>query len=99
MVDGKLTGTGETGVIAADQVMKAIGQSFAANGLGNLRIEAGRIVTDATGRTSMERVWAGGDCVGTGEDLTVTAVAQGRDAAENINTLLAAGVSPAAAVA
>ncbi|WP_029616895.1 NAD(P)-dependent oxidoreductase [Pseudorhizobium marinum] len=99
MVDGKLTGTGETGVIAADQVMKAIGQSFAANGLGNLRIEAGRIVTDATGRTSMERVWAGGDCVGTGEDLTVTAVAQGRDAAESINTLLAAGVSPAAAVA
>lgn len=99
MVDGKLTGTGETGVIAADQVMKAIGQSFAANGLGHLRIEAGRIVTDAAGRTSIAGVWAGGDCVGTGEDLTVTAVAQGRDAAESINTLLAAGVSPAAAVA
>jgi glutamate synthase (NADPH/NADH) small chain len=99
MVDDKLTGTGETGVIAADQVMKAIGQSFAANGLGHLRIEAGRIVTDAAGRTSMAGVWAGGDCVGIGEDLTVTAVAQGRDAAESINTLLAAGVSPAAAVA
>jgi glutamate synthase (NADPH/NADH) small chain len=99
MVDGRLTGTGETGVIAADQVMKAIGQTFAANDLGTLRIEAGRIVTDASGRTSMERVWAGGDCVGTGEDLTVTAVAQGRDAAESINTLLAARVSPAAAVA
>ncbi|MFN7102731.1 MAG: NAD(P)-dependent oxidoreductase [Pseudorhizobium sp.] len=99
MVDGRLTGTGETGVIAADQVMKAIGQTFAASGLGTLRIEAGRIVTDAAGRTSMAGVWAGGDCVGIGEDLTVTAVAQGRDAAESINTLLVAGVSPAAAVA
>ena len=33
-------------------------------------------------------VWAGGDCVSGGEDLTVTAVAQGRDAAEDINLSL-----------
>jgi dihydropyrimidine dehydrogenase (NAD+) subunit PreT len=35
-------------------------------------------------------VWAGGDCTGTGEDLTVTAVAQGRDAAESIHRALTA---------
>ncbi|MCJ8519712.1 glutamate synthase (NADPH/NADH) small chain [Pseudorhizobium tarimense] len=97
--NGKLVGTGETGIIAADQVMKAIGQTFATSGLGSLRIEAGRVFTDAEGRTSVEGIWAGGDCVGRGEDLTVTAVAQGRDAAESINRQLAAGAQPAAAVA
>ena len=97
--DGRLTATGETGIIAADQVMKAIGQTFAAGGLGALRIEAGRITVDAEGRTSMEGVWAGGDCVGLGEDLTVSAVAHGRDAAESINRQFAAGVRPAVAVA
>ena len=97
--DGKLVGTGETGVIAADQVMKAIGQTFAASGLGRLRMESGKIAVDAEGRTSIEGVWAGGDCVGTGQDLTVSAVAQGRDAAESIARLFAAGAHPAMAVA
>ncbi|WP_105372944.1 NAD(P)-dependent oxidoreductase [Neorhizobium huautlense] len=99
MRDGKLVGTGETGVIAADQIMKAIGQSFLASGLGALQIERGKISTDIEGRTSIEGVWAGGDCIGLGEDLTVSAVAQGRDAAESINRVLAAGARPATAVA
>ena len=99
MRDGKLVVTGETGVIAADQIMKAIGQSFLASGLGALAMERGKIAVDAEGRTSVERVWAGGDCVGVGEDLTVSAVAQGRDAAESINRVLAAGIQPATAVA
>ncbi|OHV84475.1 NAD(P)-dependent oxidoreductase [Rhizobium sp. LCM 4573] len=99
MRDGKLVGTGETGMIAADQIMKAIGQSFLASGLGALTMERGKIAVDAEGRTSVERVWAGGDCVGVGEDLTVSAVAQGRDAAESINRVLAAGIQPATAVA
>jgi dihydropyrimidine dehydrogenase (NAD+) subunit PreT len=34
-----------------------------------------------------------------GEDLTVTSVAQGRDAADSINRMLAAGAQPAVAVA
>jgi mannonate dehydratase len=42
-------------------------------------------------RTSMAKVWAGGDCVRAGEDLTVAAVAQGRDAAESIHLMLSAG--------
>ncbi|MBB5572666.1 MULTISPECIES: NAD(P)-dependent oxidoreductase [Rhizobium] len=96
--DGKLTGTGDTGVIAADQIFKAIGQTFEASGLGALRMESGRISIDGEGRTSLEGIWAGGDCVLGGDDLTVSAVAQGRDAAESINRALAAA-KPAAAVA
>ncbi len=96
--DGKLVGTGDVGVIAADQIFKAIGQTFEASGLGALRMESGRIAIDGEGRTSIEGVWAGGDCVLGGDDLTVSAVAQGRDAAESINRALAA-TTPAAAVA
>ncbi|WP_313198362.1 NAD(P)-dependent oxidoreductase [Rhizobium sp.] len=99
MTDGKLAGTGETGIIAADQIFKAIGQTFSATGLGALQFEKGKIVVDVQGRTSIENVWAGGDCIGHGEDLTVSAVAQGRDAAESINSMLAAGSQPASAVA
>ncbi|MBV7519551.1 MULTISPECIES: NAD(P)-dependent oxidoreductase [Sinorhizobium/Ensifer group] len=97
--DGKLTATGETGIIAADQIFKAIGQSFLGSGLGALQLEGGRIVTDAEGRTSIDNVWAGGDCVLGGEDLTVSAVAMGRDAAESINQALAAAAPHASAVA
>ncbi|MFC3075418.1 NAD(P)-dependent oxidoreductase [Shinella pollutisoli] len=99
LVDGRLAGTGETGVLAADQIFKAIGQTFEASGLGALSITGGRIAVDAEGRTSVPGIWAGGDCVKAGEDLTVTSVAQGRDAAESIHRALAAAVQPAAAVA
>ena len=99
MQDGRLVGTGETGILAADQIFKAIGQTFEASGLGSLSLDGGRIAVDAEGRTSIAGVWAGGDCVKAGEDLTVTSVAQGRDAAESINRALAAGELAAAAVA
>ena len=48
------------------------------------------LVVDDEFRTSLDRVWAGGDCVAAGDDLTVTAVAQGRDAAESIHRALTA---------
>ncbi|APO68639.1 dihydropyrimidine dehydrogenase subunit A [Rhizobium gallicum] len=99
LANGRLDTTGETGVIAADQIFKAIGQTFEASGLGSLRMESGRIAIDGEGRTSLDGVWAGGDCVFGGDDLTVSAVAQGRDAAESINRTLAAGAQPAVAVA
>jgi dihydropyrimidine dehydrogenase (NAD+) subunit PreT len=99
LAEGRLVTTGETGVIAADQIFKAIGQTFEASGLGALRMENGRIAISAEGQTSIEGVWAGGDCVLGGDDLTVSAVAQGRDAAESINRMLTAGSQPAVAVA
>lgn len=92
--DGRLAGTGETIVIQADQVFKAIGQSFepaALNGSGaSIALEGGRIKVDGEGRTSLSKVWAGGDCIVGGDDLTVSAVAQGRDAAESIHRKLSA---------
>lgn len=76
-----LKSTGETFRLKADQVFKAIGQTLA--GLPeNVATTGGKI----SGLPA--KVWAGGDCTPGGEDLTVTAVAQGRDAAEDIHKAL-----------
>jgi len=86
---GKLEGTGETVTIQADQLFRAIGQTLGEDDLGGaVELKKGRIRTKADGRTSLKDVWAGGDCTDQGEDLTVTAVAQGRDAAESIHKTL-----------
>ncbi len=79
---------GESVVMPCDQVFKAIGQTFAAKDVPAIALEGGRIRVDGEGRTSHPFVWAGGDCVNAGEDLTVTAVAQGRDAAMSIHRSL-----------
>ena len=84
--NGKLKGTGETFRIAADQVYKAIGQTL--DDAHGLAIEGGKIKVSDAGQSSDAKVWAGGDCATGGDDLTVTAVAEGRDAAENIHTTL-----------
>jgi dihydropyrimidine dehydrogenase (NAD+) subunit PreT len=84
---GALKPTGETTTIACDQVFKAIGQTLATDGEG-VELAGGKIAVDAEGRTSMAKVWAGGDCATGGDDLTVTAVAQGRDAAESMHRFL-----------
>ena len=86
-VDGALRGTGETIRIAADQVFKAIGQTLT-DAPETLKLEGGKIAVTGAGRTSMASVWAGGDCATGGDDLTVTAVAEGRDAAEDIHAAL-----------
>ncbi|KAB0676546.1 NAD(P)-dependent oxidoreductase [Aureimonas leprariae] len=90
--DGRLVGTGETVTIEADQVFKAIGQSFAPDGVSAeaaaLELERGRIRVDARRRTSMAGVWAGGDCISDGDDLTVVAVEDGKVAAKDIHAVL-----------
>jgi glutamate synthase (NADPH/NADH) small chain len=85
--DGKLVGIGHTMTLPADQVFKAIGQTLSTDGEG-VTITGGKNEVDAEGRTSMAKVWAGGDCATGGDDLTVTAVAEGRDAAEDIDAAL-----------
>jgi len=87
LVDGALQPTGETTTIACDQIFKAIGQTLATDGDG-VTLAGGKIEVDEEGRTSLSGVWAGGDCATGGDDLTVTAVAEGRDAAESINRFL-----------
>ncbi len=76
--------------IPCDQVMKAIGQTLDISVLADakLKLDKGRIAIDGEGRTSVAGIWAGGDCVNQGDDLTVTATAQGRDAAESIHAAL-----------
>jgi dihydropyrimidine dehydrogenase (NAD+) subunit PreT len=90
ITDGKLAGTGETIRIAADQVFRAIGQTLTMD--GGLALEGRKIAVTGTGRTSRDGVWAGGDCASGGDDLTVTAVAEGRDAAMDIHTNLTGDV-------
>ncbi|WP_370283282.1 NAD(P)-dependent oxidoreductase [Pseudooceanicola sp.] len=87
--DGRLAGTGESFRIPADQVFRAIGQTLHGAPDG-LELDGGKIRVDTAGRTSVAGVWAGGDCASGGEDLTVTAVAEGRDAAEDIHATLMA---------
>ena len=88
--NGKLTGTGETFTLPADQLFKAIGQALDATPLeGAERPELmhGRIKVDGFQHTSLADVWAGGDCTA-GTDLTVTAVQDGKIAALSINEYL-----------
>jgi len=89
---GKLKGIGETVTLACDQVLVAIGQTLVERDLGKagLQLEKGRIRVDDEKRTSLPGVWAGGDCVAGGQDLTVTAVEDGKRAAASINAFLAA---------
>ncbi len=86
---GRVEGTGERITLAADQVLKAIGQALDGAPDG-IEVAGGKIAVSGAGRTSRAGVWAGGDCAAGGEDLTVTAVAQGRDAAEDIHASLSA---------
>jgi dihydropyrimidine dehydrogenase (NAD+) subunit PreT len=85
-VDDAMTGTGQTVRLQADQVLTAIGQTLQGDDLP--RLDGRKIAVDGTGRTSLSGVWAGGDCATGGDDLTVTAVAEGRDAAMDIHTTL-----------
>jgi glutamate synthase (NADPH/NADH) small chain len=84
--DDDLTPTGQTFRLAADQVFKAIGQTLTGEDLPDL--DGRKIAVTGPGRTSVKGVWAGGDCAAGGDDLTVTAVAEGRDAAEDIHAAL-----------
>ena len=74
----------------ADVVFKAIGQRLADGELDGISLEHGKIVVDDTQATSIDGVWAGGDCVVDGEDLTVSAVQHGKVAAQAIDRYLRA---------
>jgi dihydropyrimidine dehydrogenase (NAD+) subunit PreT len=93
MAANGLAGTGETFTLPADMVFKAIGQIFIADpidadGRRALEMRDGRIVVDDEGRTSVSNIWAGGDCIAGGQDLTVEAVQHGKRAALSIDRAL-----------
>ena len=89
--EGKLAKTGELRIIEADVVFKAIGQSFEDtdfSGSEMPEIVGGKIAVNIEFETSLPGVWAGGDCVRSGEDLTVQAVEDGKRAALSIHRKL-----------
>ncbi|HZH26043.1 MAG TPA: NAD(P)-dependent oxidoreductase [Azospirillaceae bacterium] len=98
--DGRLVDTGETLTVPCDQLFKAIGQVFVPTDLdgsgGLLELSGGRIVVDDDRRTTLDGVWAGGDCVAGGRDLTVVAVEDGKRAAVSIDRALRPPVALAA---
>src|SRR6185436_5072684 len=91
---GRLAGTGEKFSLDADMVFKAIGQTFVPAVLNSsadvLELSNGRITVDDDRRTSLPMVWAGGDCVAGGKDLTVAGVQDGKTAAISIDRTLRA---------
>ena len=90
--DGKLQPTGLHETLAADMVLKAIGQKLDSSLLADcgLTLRDGRVVADDDGRTGVAGLYAGGDCRLGGRDLTVEAVEDGKRAALAIHSQLMA---------
>ena len=85
---GALITTGESLTLGADTVFKAIGQKLESETCADIEMQGGRIIVDENHRTSLADVWAGGDCIVGGDDLTVSAVQHGKLAAIAINAQL-----------
>jgi dihydropyrimidine dehydrogenase (NAD+) subunit PreT len=88
---GRFTLTDESFRLDCDMVLVAIGQILVDDGVGGaemIALKEGRIVGDGDRRTSLPGVWAGGDCLYGGQDLTVSAVEDGKRAALSIDRTL-----------
>jgi dihydropyrimidine dehydrogenase (NAD+) subunit PreT len=74
--------------LPCDMAIAAVGQKKAEDWLcavfPRLTLENGRVKVDASGRTSLPRLYAGGDCVNGGREV-VNAVAEGKAAARAID--------------
>lgn len=84
--NNKLTNTEEICKIKCDTILKAIGQHFVKSPIEKninelLLIKKGKIKVDNDQKTSLDNVFAGGDCATGGQDLTVQAVQDGKIAA------------------
>jgi dihydropyrimidine dehydrogenase (NAD+) subunit PreT len=87
---GKLVLGSEGFSLPCDMLLRAIGQTYVADAAGPaLKLQGGRISTDAEGKTNLAGVWAGGDCRYGGRDLTVEAVEDGKVAARSMAAALA----------
>jgi len=78
--------------VPADMVLKAIGQGphlARTREAPGFTLEGDRLVVDDNRQTSCPGIWAGGDCIAGGDDLTVTAVQDGKIAANAIHEALA----------
>ena len=87
---GKLVRSGKAYELPADMVLKAIGQKLDTSVLSGFETSGGKIAVSENFETSMSGVFAGGDCIKSGEDLTVQAVEDGKQAAHAIDAYLKA---------
>ena len=84
-----LIGTGETVAIPADQVLVAIGQWLdSALVPEDLQLDGTTLYRSEGNKSSISKIWVGGDCAHGGEDLTVAAVQDGKIAALSIHDSL-----------
>jgi len=94
MIDdsGALLSTGENWSLETDVVFKAVGQAIDQDTLGevadSIEQQDGKLMVDEERKTSLDHVWAGGDCIFGHDDLTVTAVQDGKLAALSIDRYL-----------
>jgi len=96
--NNQLVPTGESYQLPTDMVLKAIGQKlelgvFSESNFMKLEVKNGKIVVSEDYETSIKGLFAGGDCIASGEDLTVQAVEDGKQAAHAIDRYLSAGVA------
>ena len=79
---GKLMGKDEFLELETDSAFLALGQKMM-HKIFELELEmnSGKLAVDENGATSQSGIWAGGDCITAGKDLTVHAVEQGKQAA------------------
>ena len=85
---GRLVGTGRMLTVPAALVLKAIGQKLADSGLDGLKRTGSKVEVNEAYMTALPGVFAGGDCIDSGEDLTVQAVDDGQKAAAAISAWL-----------
>ena len=83
-------------------MLVSIGRKPNTGGLGLDKVglatnKLGQIETDHDFRTSVPGIWAGGDCVAGGQDLTVAAVEDGKQAALSIDRALKSATATRAA--
>ena len=87
--NGELQSTGDKWSLTADIVFKAVGQALADEVFGDaadlFEHKNGKLLVDDDRKTSLPDVWAGGDCIYGHDDLTVTAVQDGKLAAHSID--------------
>lgn len=93
--NGRLESTGTTWSLDADVVFKAVGQTITTDVFGkaanSFEQKGGKLLVDRDRKTSLPDVWAGGDCIYGHDDLTVTAVQDGKVAAGSIDRYLRDG--------
>ena len=90
--NGKLRSTGDKWSLNADIVFKAVGQAITSDVFGDatelFEQKGGKLLVNDERKTSLPDVWAGGDCIYGHDDLTVTAVQDGKVAANSIDRYL-----------